>query len=80
MDDILNLLDDGEWHDMREIVHNSRLHDLEVGMFMDFLSEFDFVELDKRRRKVKLTPSLYKFVRKIKTIEEKEAVRESEVP
>ena len=80
MDDILKLLEDGKWHDMREIIDNSRLHDLKVEMFIDFLSEYDFVELDKKRRKVKLTSSLYKFVRKIKLIEEKEAVKELEVP
>jgi len=80
MDGILKLLEDGKWHDMREIIDNSRLHDLKVEMFIDFLSEYDFVELDKKRRKVKLTSSLYKFVRKIKLIEEKEAVKELEVP
>jgi predicted transcriptional regulator len=80
MDDMLRLLEDGKWHDMREIIYNSRLHDPEVETFMGFLSEYDFIELDKSRQKVKLTPSLYKFVRKIKLIEEKEAVRESEVP
>jgi len=80
LDDILKLLEDGKWHDMREIIDNSRLHGLKVEMFIDFLSEYDFVELDKKRRKVKLTSSLYKFVRKIKLIEEKEAVKELEVP
>jgi len=80
MDGILKLLEDGKWHDMREIIDNSRLHDLKVEMFIDFLSEYDFVELDKKRRKVKLTSSLYKFVRKIKLMEEKEAVKELEVP
>jgi len=80
VNDILKLLEDGKWHDLREIIDNSRLHDLKVEMFMDFLSEYDFVELDKKRQKVKLTPSLYKFVRKIRVIEEKEAVKELEVP
>jgi len=80
MDDILKLLEDGKWHDMKEIIDNSRLHDLKVEMFMDFLAEYDFVELDKKLRKVKLTPTLYKFVRKIKLIEEKEAVNELKVP
>lgn len=74
MDDILKLLEDGKWHDMREVKDNSMLQDLKVEMVMNFLSEYDFVEIDKKRQKVKLTPSLLKFVRKIKIIKEKEAV------
>ena len=80
LDDILKLLEDGKWHDVREIADNSGLHRLKTEMTMNFLSEFDFVELDETRRKVKLASSLYKFFRKIKRIEEKEAVKELEVP
>lgn len=80
MDDILNLLEDGKWHDISEVIDNSSLHDRRVEIFMDFLGEYDFIELDRKRQKVKLTPSLRKFVRKIKIIEGKEAVNGSEVP
>ena len=80
MDDILKLLEDGKWHNMKEITGNSMLQDPKVEMFINFLSEYDFVELDKKRRKVKLTPSLYKFVQKIKLLEEEKAVKGLEVP
>jgi len=80
LDDVLKLLEDGEWHNIREIADNSRLHCLKAEMIMNFLSEYDLVELDEKRRKVKLTSSLYKFIRKIKLIEEKEAVKELEAP
>jgi len=79
MDDILKLLEDGKWHNIREIIDNSKLHERKVEMFMNFLSKYNFVELDKKRQKAKLTPSLYKFVKKIKILEEKEAVKELEV-
>jgi hypothetical protein len=78
MDDVLKLLEDGRWHDMKEIINNSRLHGLKVEMLMEFFAKYDFVELDKKQQKVKLTPSLYRFVRKIKLLEEKEAVRKLE--
>lgn len=80
LNDVLKLLEDGRWHDIREIADNSGLHCLKAEMTVDFLSEYDFVELDEKRRKVKLTSSLYKFFRKIKLIEEREAVKELEVP
>lgn len=80
MDDILKLIEDGKWHDIKEIADNSKLHILKVEMFMNFLSEYDFVDLDKKRQKVKLTPSLYKFFRRIKILEEKEAVKELKAP
>lgn len=80
IDDLLELLEDGKWHDAKEIIDDSKFHELKVEMVINFLSEFDFVELDKKRQKAKLVPSLYKFLRKIKLIEEKESVSELEVP
>ena len=80
IDDLLELLEDGKWHDTRGIMDYSKFHELKVEMVINFLSEFDFVELDKKGQKVKLTPSLCKFLRKIKLIEEKESVSELEVP
>ena len=74
IDDILKLLEDGKWHDMREIVYNSKSHELKVEIIMNFLYKFDFVELNDKRQKVKLTPPLHKFLRKIKLIEEKESL------
>jgi len=80
MDAVLKLLEDGKWHEIREIIDNSRLNDLYVEMAVGFLSEYDFVKLDKKRRKVRLTPSLYKFVRKIKLIEKEDSVKDLEAP
>jgi len=80
IDDILRFLEDGRWHDMKEIIYHSKLHELKVKMVMNFFSQFDFVELDKKQQKVRLTPPLCRFVKKIKLIEEKKAVNELEVP
>ena len=74
IDDILKLLEDGKWHDMQEIIADSKFQDLKVKVFMGFLSEYNFVELDKKRQRVKLTPSLFEFFRKIRLLEEKEAL------
>lgn len=80
IDDLLELLEDGKWHNTREIMDYSKFHELKVEMVMNFLSEFGFVELDGKGQKVKLAPSLYKFLRKIRLLEEKESVSELEVP
>jgi len=67
---ILELLEDGKWHDLREIAEKSNLHEFKLEMIKSFLSEYKFVMLDEERQKVKLTPPTLKFFSKIKSIEE----------
>jgi predicted transcriptional regulator len=74
-DDILRLLENGKWHNVKEIIGSSGLHNKQAEIVISFLSEHDFVELDKRKQKMKLTPSVYNFVKRINDIEEKEAAQ-----
>jgi len=66
---ILELLEDGKWHDLEEIVEKSRIYEFKLEMIKNFLTEYKFIMLDEERRKVKLTPPTFKFFRKIKSIE-----------
>jgi DNA-binding IclR family transcriptional regulator len=75
-DGILRLLENGGWHDIREVIDNSGLHEREAEILLDFLFEYNFVELDKKRQRIRLTPSLCNFVKKTELVEEKEAIKE----
>jgi len=72
IDEILEVLKDGKWHDLSEIAGNFRLHEFKAGMIMSFLTEYNFIDLDTQRQKVKLTHSVLNFLQKIQRLEREE--------
>jgi len=74
IDEILQLLKNGEWHGLREIVDKTRLHEFKVELITSFLAEYDFLEFDKREKKIKLSLQLLLFLKKIEDIEREEAL------
>lgn len=75
IDEILMLLKDGNWHDLKEIAEKCSLDELKVKMIVSFLSKYDFVELDKKGRKARLRPLMLEFIEEIERIREEEAVK-----
>ncbi len=69
---IFNLLEDGKWHSLTEITDKSGLHEFKLEIVTNFLAEYDFIELDKTKRKVRLAVSVVDFLKKIKHIEKDE--------
>lgn len=67
---ILDLLVDGKWHSLTEIARKSGLHEFKLELVTSFLAKYNFVELDKANRKVRLTVSVADFLRKIRHSEE----------
>jgi len=63
LDDILEFLTDGRWHDFREISLNFGLLEERVEAVMDFLSRFGFVDSDFVERKVRLSSSVLELLR-----------------
>jgi len=72
LDNILEVLKNGGWHDLEEISKRTRLPRLQVDLLTNFLAEFNFIELDKSEQRTRLTPPLLSFIKKIQSIEEKE--------
>ncbi len=69
---IFDLLEDGKWHSFTEITDKSCLHEFKLEIIANFLAEYDFVRLDKTKRKVRLVVSTMDFLKKIKQIEKDE--------
>jgi len=72
IDAILEALMDGKWYDLIEIVRKFRLHEFTIGMIMSFLAQYNFIDYDTQRQKVKLTHSVLNFLKKIQRIEREE--------
>ncbi len=66
---VMDLLEDGSWHSLTDIEEKSGLHEFKLEILANFLAEYDFMELDKTARKVRLAASIVDFLKKIKHIE-----------
>jgi len=73
IDEIVNVLSNGKWHALKKISEETGLHKDTVDLLTNFLAHYDFVELNKKERKTRLTPSLFNFLRTIQDLEEKES-------
>jgi DNA-binding IclR family transcriptional regulator len=73
IDNILEMLKNGEWHDLDEISERTRLDRFKVELVTDFLAEYNFVELDRKEQKTRLTAPLLDFIKKIQGTEGKES-------
>lgn len=72
IDEILERLKEDKWHDLYQIMEKFQLNELKAEAVTNFLAEYNFVQLDKERSKVRLTPPALNFLTKIQRIEESE--------
>jgi len=75
IDEVLMVLKDGDWHDLREVAKKCSSNELRVEMIVSFLLKYDFMELDKKSRKARLRPLMLEFIDEIQRIREEEAVK-----
>jgi len=54
---VLEILEDGEWHNYREIANQAGISEETVLRVANFLNEFNLANIDNRERKVKLSPA-----------------------
>jgi len=69
IDEILWLLKDGKWHNLKEITKKVALPKIKTEVAVSFLSEYNFILLNEKTKKVKLQPSTRKFIEEIQRLE-----------
>ena len=72
IDAILKLLENGVWHNLKEIGEKIQLPNIDTASVTDFLAQYDFIKLDKERRKARLDSSTQFFLKKIRRLEDEE--------
>ena len=75
IDAVLGLLKDEKWHDLEEIAKKCALHEFKVEMIVNFLSNYDFIEFEKKSRKAKIRPLIREFIGEIRRAETEEVKR-----
>jgi hypothetical protein len=75
IDETLRVLRDGKWHDLEEITKKIALPEYRVEMIVSFLSDYGFIEFDKKGQKAKLNPLTREFIDEVHRVEEEEVMR-----
>ena len=73
IDQVLELLSDGEWHNLNEVASILGVSGVKVGLIASFLNKYGFIDL-KLGIKAKLTEPTHQFLKWIKRVE-KEGMR-----
>jgi len=71
IDEVLELLKNGKWHSLNEVMEKSRLSEFKAETVVNFLAEYNLIQLDREREKARLTPPTLSFLEKIQRVEEK---------
>lgn len=61
----LNLLADGEWHNINDIASGLKLDGLKVMMIVEFFSNYEFIKFDKEGQRVRIERDVKEFLKKI---------------
>jgi len=75
IDKILDVLNNGDWHRIAEVAEETGTQESKIELISSFLSVYDFLEYDKKTRRIKLSTELRGFLKKITEIEQKENAR-----
>jgi DNA-binding IclR family transcriptional regulator len=72
IDKIFEILHNGDWHKVTEVAEKTGTQESKIELISSFLSTYDFLEYDKKTRKIKLSTELQDFFGKIREIEQRE--------
>ncbi|TET28923.1 MAG: hypothetical protein E3J73_00110 [Candidatus Bathyarchaeum sp.] len=71
---ILQLLENGKWHYLKDIEEKTRLNSFKVENVTKFLAKYNFVKLDEAEQKVKLDSPMNRFLKRIRQLENEENI------
>jgi hypothetical protein len=66
VDKILESLNDGRWHDFKEISSNFHLRESDLEAIINFLTKYDFTDSDIKRKRVKINSLLLELFQNVK--------------
>jgi hypothetical protein len=69
---VLQLLENGEWHYLKDIPKLTSLNSNKVEYITEFLAKYKFVKIDKTNQRIKLDTTTTDFLKKIRQLENEE--------
>ena len=67
IDEVVDLIRDGQWHQLEDVVNKIKLPKPKTDKILEFLADYDFIDLDNKHKKVKANPALTKFLKETET-------------
>jgi len=64
---VIDLIKNGQWHTLEDITNKAKLPKLKTDKILEFLADYNFIDLDSGHGKVKVTSSLMKFLKENQT-------------
>ena len=61
---ILEILNDEQWHTLKEIQEKAQLDKSQVQQIIRFLKEYNFIIVDEEKREIKIEKTVKKFLTK----------------
>ena len=68
IDEILEMISDGEWHTIKEVLSVTYETPLKVLTCINFLAHHDFIQVDRAEGKIKLLPSVKEMLDMLKEL------------
>ena len=60
---MVDILKNGQWHTLEDITNKAKLPKLKTNKILEFLADYNFINLDSEHEKAKVTPSLMEFLK-----------------
>jgi len=73
LEQILRLLKDGQWHNINEIANITGLSPSKMQLIIEFLAKYNFIQLDHKNARIKISRHTAKFLYTISSITAKKA-------
>lgn len=67
---MLRLLENGEWHYLKDVPKQTALNSLAVDYIVRFLAKYNFVKLDQANQRIKLDQTTIKFFKTLQNMED----------
>jgi len=67
INEIVDLIKNGQWHTLEDIINKAKLPKLKTNKILEFLANYNFIHLDSRCKKAKVSPPLIKFLKENQT-------------
>lgn len=67
IDEVVSLIKNGQWHTLEDVIKKAELPKIKTSKILELLADYNFICLDREHKKVKVTPSLMKFLKENQT-------------
>jgi len=67
INEVVDLIKNGQWHTLEDIANKVELPKPKTNKILEFLANYNFINLDSEHKKAKVTLSLMKFLKENQT-------------